>query len=245
MKLDRRHPRYSSLVQREALVGGYEAGVTALAGLIAHGRGEAYDYLIGEITTPMAEKAAEAAAALLLLAEKPVISVNGNTAVLCPGELVELANTVEGDLEVNLFYRSAARARKIAEILSEHGAKRVFGVSPQGEVPGIASSRKLADRAMLKSDVVLVPLEDGDRTEALVKAEKKVIAIDLNPLSRTSRAADITLVDNVVRAAPLLIKKARGLKKKEKGELEEILKKFDNQENLHEVVRYIVKRFVS
>jgi 4-phosphopantoate--beta-alanine ligase len=244
MKLDRRHPRYASLRQREALVEGCEAGVTALAGLIAHGRGEAFDYLLGEATTPMAEKAAEAAAALLLLAEKPVISVNGNTAVLCPGELVTLAEEVGGELEINLFYRSDARAGKIAEILSRHGAKKVFGVSPRREIPGIASPRRLADRAMLESDVVLVPLEDGDRTEALVRAGKKVIAIDLNPLSRTSKAAHITIVDNVVRAAPLLIKKVRSLKEK-KGELQKIVQEFDNEQNLLEITRYIVRRFVS
>lgn len=50
--------------------------------------------------------------------------------------------------------------------------------------------------------MVLVPLEDGDRTEALRRMGKTVIAIDLNPLSRTSRAANITIVDNVIRAVP-------------------------------------------
>ena len=33
----------------------------------------------------------------------------------------------------------------------------------------------------MKADTVLVPLEDGDRTEALVKMGKTVVAIDLNP----------------------------------------------------------------
>ncbi len=245
MKLDRRHPRYASLLQREALVKGYESGVTALAGLIAHGRGEAFDYLLGEVTTPMAEEAAEAAAALLLLAEKPVISVNGNTAMLCPRELVDLAETVGAELEINLFYRSEERARKIAEILRKNGAKEVYGVAPENEIPGIASLRKLADRAMILSDVVLVPLEDGDRTEALVKAGKKVIAIDLNPLSRTSQAADITIVDNVVRAVPLLRTKAEKLKGKKKEDLTRILESFDNRRNLEEVTKHIVNRFIS
>ena len=51
----------------------------------------------------------------------------------------------------------------------------------------------------------LVPLEDGDRTIALKKAKKKIITFDLNPLSRTSEAADITIVDNVTRAMKLLV----------------------------------------
>ena len=55
------------------------------------------------------------------------------------------------------------------------------------------------------ADVVLVPLEDGDRTEALKKMGKTVITFDLNPLSRTSQKADITIVDNVIRGMKLLI----------------------------------------
>ena len=31
---------------------------------------------------------------------------------------------------------------------------------------------------------------------------KTVVAIDLNPLSRTARTASVTIVDNVVRAIP-------------------------------------------
>jgi 4-phosphopantoate--beta-alanine ligase len=243
MKFSKRHPRYASLLQREALVKGYEAGVTALAGLIAHGRGEAFDYILGEATPPMAEKAIEAAAALLLLAEKPVISVNGNTAVLCPKELVRLARAVGAELEVNLFYRSKKRVELIAAILRSHGAERVYGISSRKEIPGVASARRLADEAIYKSDVVLVPLEDGDRTEALVKAGKRVIAIDLNPLSRTARAANITIVDNVVRAVPRLIEKAEELREKPAEDLEKIVSAFDNQRNLEEVTRYIVRRY--
>lgn len=244
MKIDRRHPRYSSLVQREALVKGYEAGITALAGLIAHGRGEAFDYLLGERTIPPAEKAIEAGTALLLLGEKPVISVNGNTAVLCPRELVELARAVKADLEINLFYRSEERVRKIAEVLREYGANRVYGVSPSKEIPGIASSRRLADKAMYESDVVLVPLEDGDRTEALVKAGKKVITIDLNPLSRTAQKANITIVDNVVRAVPRMTDKALSLRHKSREQLDKIVHNFDNKRNLKEIIKYILRQYI-
>ncbi|MEE8357928.1 MAG: hypothetical protein V3R82_00755, partial [Candidatus Hydrothermarchaeales archaeon] len=78
------HPRYESLKLRDALVEGTREGVTVLQGLIAHGRGEAFDYLLGERTIDPALRAIEASVALMLIASDPVISVNGNTAVLCP-----------------------------------------------------------------------------------------------------------------------------------------------------------------
>jgi 4-phosphopantoate--beta-alanine ligase len=80
------------------------------------------------------------------------------------------------------------------------------------------------------ADTVLVPLEDGDRTEALVKMGKKVLAIDLNPLSRTAQAAHITIVDNVVRAMPLLLDSVIALKSS--TGLQEIVDGFDNSGNL-------------
>ncbi|MGB1233122.1 MAG: phosphopantothenate/pantothenate synthetase family protein, partial [Poseidonia sp.] len=40
---------------------------------------------------------------------------------------------------------------------------------------------------ILESDVILVPLEDGDRCNALVAMGKTVIVIDLNPLSRSAQ----------------------------------------------------------
>ena len=48
VKIPTTHPRYESLMKREKLVAGIEAGITSKQGLIAHGRGEAFDYLIGE-----------------------------------------------------------------------------------------------------------------------------------------------------------------------------------------------------
>ena len=55
------------------------------------------------------------------------------------------------------------------------------------------------------ADSVLVPLEDGDRCEALVKMGKQVLVIDLNPLSRTAMTATVTVVDEVSRAASILL----------------------------------------
>ncbi|HYV08389.1 MAG TPA: hypothetical protein VEL81_02255, partial [Thermoplasmata archaeon] len=51
MKIPRSHPRYDSLVRRERLVRAWKAGIVVPEGLIAHGRGEAWDYLFGEMTS--------------------------------------------------------------------------------------------------------------------------------------------------------------------------------------------------
>ncbi|MDD3454984.1 MAG: hypothetical protein PHR99_05835, partial [Methanobacteriales archaeon] len=73
--VEKGHPRYRSLKLREKILEAYHKGVLADAGIIAHGRGEAFDYLIGEKTRRPALRAIKAAAALLLLAEDPVLSV--------------------------------------------------------------------------------------------------------------------------------------------------------------------------
>ena len=73
------HPRAISLNMREKLVEGFRMGLVVPHGLISHGRGEAFDYLIGEVTTKMALESEIAAASLLLISEAPIISVNGNT----------------------------------------------------------------------------------------------------------------------------------------------------------------------
>jgi 4-phosphopantoate--beta-alanine ligase len=52
-------------------------------------------------------------------------------------------------------------------------------------------------------------------------------------------AADITIVDNVVRAVPLIIKEVGGLKKKDSGELERLVSTFDNDKSLKDIIAYI------
>ena len=99
------HPRAKSLLIRERLVDGFERGLVAREGLLAQGRGEAFDYLLGEMTGSAARRAISAAAAHMLMAERPVISVNGNVAALCPGDMVRLARQTGAGLEVNLFLR--------------------------------------------------------------------------------------------------------------------------------------------
>ena len=40
-----------------------------------------------------------------------------------------------------------------------------------------------------------------------MRSGKRVITVDLNPMSRTARNATITIVDNVTRAMPLLLER--------------------------------------
>lgn len=224
---------------------GYKRGLVVLEGLIAHGRGECFDYLLGEKTHDFAWKAIEAAATALLTAKHPVISVNGNTAALVPREIVELSRITGAKIEVNLFYRTREREEAIARWLKEHGAEEVLGVGDDASatIPELFSERRrVSPRGILVADVVLVPLEDGDRTEALRKMGKLVIAIDLNPLSRTARAANITIVDNVVRAMKHLVNKAREFKNKSREELRKILETYDNNRILQEALRTILER---
>jgi len=239
------HPRAESLRVRERLIRHYRNGIVAEAGLFAHGRGEAFDYLLGEKTTNNALKAIEAAAAALLTAKHPVISVNGNAAALAAKDIVKLAGLTKAKIEVNLFYRSAERELAIKKLLERAGAKQVLGVgeAASARIAEIGSERRRVDpRGILAADVVLVPLEDGDRTEALVKMGKKVIAVDLNPLSRTAQFATITIVDNIVRAMPTLVKTAQKLKKENKSKLEGILADFNNRKNLGEAMKLINQR---
>jgi len=232
------HPRYQSLKMREKLVEGVERGVVVLQGLIAHGRGETFDYILGEKTHDFALKAERTAVALMLLAKHPVISVNGNTAVLVPEELKELSEILNAPLEVNIFHFSRDRVKKIKEYLKGFGAKVL--ASCNVELKGLKHGRRFVDKnGIYKADVILVPLEDGDRCEVLKSHGKKVIAIDLNPLSRTARMADITIVDNVVRAIPNMIKFAEELKELSRDELLEIVNSYDNRQTLKEAIETI------
>ena len=229
------HPRFQSLLIREKLVRGFDNGLVAKEGLLAHGRGEAFDYILGEKTLSAAKKAIKAAAASILLAKNPVISVNGNVAALCPKEIVKLSIVSKAKIEVNLFYANEKRKQKIIKILKKNGAKEIFGVLKKNSTRliGIDSARRIVDmNGIFASDLVLVPLEDGDRTLALRKAKKKVITFDLNPLSRTAQTADISIIDNVVRGIVELITECDRLSTKKSFELEKIIKNFDNKKNL-------------
>jgi 4-phosphopantoate--beta-alanine ligase len=248
LKIPKNHVRVDSLKKREVLIEGEEKGVVAKAGLIAHGRGEAFDYLLGEVTTPPALFATRAAAAALMLAAHPVISVNGNSAALVPEGLVRLSEVLNADLEVNLFYRTRAREKAIESVLLAAGAWKVLGVgrAASARIPELFSERRRVDpRGICSADVVLVPLEDGDRTMALKKTGKYVITIDLNPLSRTAQTSDISIVDNITRAVPNLIASVKEMEQLPGEELRGIVHRFDNRKNLSEMMLYIRQRLVT
>jgi 4-phosphopantoate--beta-alanine ligase len=239
------HPRAKSLRIREKIIEGLHKKIVAEAGLIAHGRGEAFDYLIGEKTPEYALKQEEIAVAMLLTSQKPIISINGNVAVLCPREIIDFSHVINCPIEINLFYRTNEREKAIYKILKENGAKNILGLDKgyNTEIPELSHLRRIVDkRGIYSADVVLVPLEDGDRTMALRKMGKKVISIDLNPLSRTSLWSNITIVNNVIRAIPEMIEIANKLKKKDKSELTKLFENFDNIDSLKNTIQYMTNR---
>ncbi len=246
-QIPRSHPRAASLLVRERLVRGFDCGLVAKEGLLAHGRGEAFDYLLGEITGRAAVRAIKAAAAQLLLSKRPIVSINGNVAALCPGQMITLAKHAGARLEINLFYDSAQRRQAITEALRSNGARDILGTtedlsSSSAILPGTDSARRVVSKhGIITADTVLVSLEDGDRTAALRNAAKTVIAIDLNPLSRTAQTASITIVDNITRAARLLTDEVVRLSRMDKAEEEcrQIVDGFDNKANLEESISQI------
>jgi 4-phosphopantoate---beta-alanine ligase len=243
-KIPQTHPRASSLIIREKLVDGFRNGIIVPQGLIAHGRGEAFDYLLGEKTTKYAYEAEKAAVCLLLLSKTSIISVNGNTAVLCSKDLVTLSNVTKSRIEVNLFHKSRARTNAIASLLRKEDAFDVLGLDNKSKtiIKRVSSNRKYVDKdGIMNSDTIFLALEDGDRTESLVRMGKKVISVDLNPLSRTAIASNITIIDNIVRAIPNMVKISEQLVKKDKSYLLQLIKNFDNKENMNKSLVTIKK----
>lgn len=235
-KISPTHPRAKSLIIREKLVEGFRDGIVVPEGLIAHGRGETFDYLLGEKTTKYAHEAEKVAVCLLLLSNNSIISVNGNTAALCARDLVNLSKITKSRIEVNLFHKSITRSKAIARTLKKEDASEVLGLDAKlrSTIKGISSNRKYVDKnGIMNSDTVFVALEDGDRTESLVKMGKKVISIELNPLSRTAIASNVTIVDNIVRAVPNMIKISKQLVNRNRSYLLQQIRNFDNMRNMH------------
>jgi 4-phosphopantoate--beta-alanine ligase len=232
------HPRYRSLVVRELLADCARQGIVAREGLVAHGRGEAFDYLIGERTTESALLAERTAAALLRMARHPVISVNGNTAALAAGPIAALQRESRAQVEVNLFHRTDERVALVARHLTAHGVHVLTGAYER--LLPLAHDRAFCLRdGIYAADVVLVPLEDGDRCAALVGMGKTVIAVDLNPLSRTARTATLTIVDEVTRAIPRITHACATMDPVESTNL---ICKLDNTYMLREALREIETR---
>jgi len=224
------HPRKASLLSRQQIVEATKNGLLADSAMIAHGRGEAFDYLLGEKTSDSAKLAIKEVAARLMAAKNPVISVNGNTVVLAGKSLIRLAAVINCPIEVNIYYRTEDRMLKLNSLLEnqkellsqESGPKgwdgiwnsavmsvKILGKLGDGRIEGLEGPRAICSaEGIEKADVVLVPLEDGDRCEALVNLEKQVLVVDLNPLSRTAKMATVTIVDEISRAAELLLEYA-------------------------------------
>ena len=216
------HPRKRSLLSRQKIVEGSLRGLLADSAMIAHGRGEAFDYLLGERTTDSARLAIREAASRLRSAENPVISVNGNTVLLAGKGALRLAAFLGCPIEVNLYYRTPERVSGLLSLLEEQRVSvleeteptgfegdwresvrnvPLLGGSPDFKIEGLEGPRShCTEEGIGSADSILVPLEDGDRCEALVNLDKEVIVIDLNPLSRSSRMATVTIVDEVSRA---------------------------------------------
>jgi 4-phosphopantoate--beta-alanine ligase len=232
------HPRYRSLVTRELLASCAKKGIVSLEGLTAHGRGEAFDYLIGEKTSGSALLAERTAAALLISAHRPVISVNGNTAALAADGIAALQKASGAVVEVNLFHRTEERITMIEDLLRGAGVD-VFSGEAEKLLP-ISHDRAWCRRnGIFSADVILVPLEDGDRCQVLVAMGKTVIAIDLNPLSRTARTANLTIVDELTRALPQI---TRACGEMSAAECRKLIGSVDNDYLLSEAIREMTAR---
>ena len=247
IKIPKNHPRAKSLKVRETISQAFSDGIVVSSGLIAHGRGEAFDYILGEKTLPVTLTAIKAAVAELLLS-RSVISVNGNVAALQCKNIITLANLTNPQIEINLFHRTEHRIQKIHELFMKYTDKNILGTEKKYlvKIPELKSLRRFADkRGIIKSDVVFIPLEDGDRAESLVNLGKRVLTVDLNPLSRTSQMSNITIVDNVMRAIPIMISECRKMQQLSINDLKKILSDFDNENQLNLILDHISTRLIS
>jgi Uncharacterized protein conserved in archaea len=230
---------------RERLVELVEKGLVTPTGLISHGRGEAYDYLMGERSIRSSLVSEKVAAAYLLKADNPLVCVNGNAAALDPKGLIELAEAIPAKMEVNIFHRSEERMERLITFLEKEGAQNVLGKDPDAKIEGLSSDRALCTKeGIFDSDVILVPIEDGDRAEALARMGKVVISIDLNPLSRTSRAATVSISDEMSRALKNIISFIGELKGRE-DEIDKAIEGFSNDDNRRDMINSICESLIS
>ena len=244
------HPRYASLMARKKMTDAAAAGMLAESALIAHGRGEAFDYLLGEKTCDAAEKAIRETSARMKSAERCVISVNGNAVALAGMELIVCAAVLNCPVEVNIYYRTPARMEALLsalevqkkqavqlypEIADRISTVPILGANPDGRIPNLEGPRaNCHSNGILSADVILVPLEDGDRCEALIAMGKTVCVIDLNPLSRTARTASVTIVDELTRCVPILLKRLM-------EDRESLDDHWDNEKNLQDSLEVMRK----
>lgn len=211
--------------------------------MIAHGRGEAYDYLLGEQTIPSAHEATLHALKALSNAERPVISLNGNAVALAGEQLLVLAQQLNCPVEINIFYRTPERMSALLGRLESIKKERsidveILGAEPNARIPGLKGPRaKCTKEGIIDSDTILVPLEDGDRCEALVAMGKTVIVIDLNPLSRSAKMGTITIVDELTRVVENMLSQFDSIK------MSKTSNTYDNDETLRDALQHIATKF--
>ena len=132
---DKSHPRYESLLRRHNLEVAANKGMLADSALIAHGRGEAFDYLLGENTSHNALLATKNALAHLSTAKRPIITINGNTAALAGKELLQIAQCLGCPVEINIFYRTDRRISVMLDHLETIKEEHDISTEILGENP--------------------------------------------------------------------------------------------------------------
>ena len=238
---DPSHPRYHSLWLRHKLELAQNAGMLANSAMIAHGRGEAFDYLLGEKTTDSARHATKIAAAIMQNATKPIICMNGNTTALAADAMLQIANHLQCPIEINIFYRTSERMKAMINYLTERKDEldldvEILGGLPDYSIPGLKGPRaSCCWNGIGESDVVFVPLEDGDRCEALTKMGKFVIVVDLNPLSRSAQKASLTIIDEITRVGNNLLEFVKS---------PTVLEDYQNELFIEEALSHIAHRFL-
>ncbi len=229
---------------RERLADAVEKGLVNPTGLISHGRGEAFDYLMGEKTLPPSLEAEKVAAAYLLKAKKPLVCVNGNAAALDAENLIALSETIPAPLEINIFHRTEERMELLIKYMESQGCKEVLGRIPEERIPGLNHDRALCTKTLFDCDTIIVPIEDGDRAEALVKMGKVVISIDINPISRTSKTATVPVSDELSRALKNIIRFVEELRGND-AEIDRIIESYDSNRNRKELLQEISSYLLS
>jgi len=216
------HPRKKSLESRQKIVDGSSMGLLADSAMIAHAEERLSTICSERGPRSQPERPFVRVRLASGMPEGPVISVNGNTTVLAGDGAIRLAAVLGCPIEVNLYYRTPSRVKGLISLLEElrlnvsqeaapdgfYGdwKEAVEGVSLLGESPnfkieGLEGPRSnCTAEGIGGADTILVPLEDGDRCEALITLGKEVLVVDLNPLSRSARMASVTIVDEVSRA---------------------------------------------
>ncbi len=230
---------------REHLADMVDQGLVTPTGLISHGRGEAFDYLMGEKTIAPALEAERAAAAFLLKAQRPMVCVNGNSVALDPKGLIGLAKAVPAKMEVNIFHRTEERMEQLIAYMESQGAEGILGRNPDSRIPNLTSDRALCTKeGIYDSDVIVVPIEDGDRAEALIAMGKIVISIDLNPLSRTSKVASVPISDEITRAVANITRFVEELRGND-AEIERIIGSYSSKATRRDTIQCICDALMS